>query len=217
LRAPGLHRQEGGRWGFYPPPPADPGRLQPVWQAITDGLGERQARLPEIYARLAQAPYGVKLGVLPVLITAYLLAHRREVALYREEGFCETLTLEELELLCRRPELFALERFDLTGLRGELFDQYLRSIVGKVQEDATLLDIVRPLMRFISAGEESGGVAVRGVAGGVRGGAGGVCHGRPGRRGAVYSAAGAGAAGIESGVCRVAGILAGGAEPGVAG
>ena len=125
--------------------------MRPVWEAITQRLGgERQVGLPEIYERLRQAPFGVKLGGLPVLITAYLLAYRREVALYREDGFCEELTLEELELLCRRPELFALERFDLGGLRGELFDQYLHSIVGKVREDATLLDIVRPLMRFMA-------------------------------------------------------------------
>jgi hypothetical protein len=53
-------------------------------------------------------------------------------------------------LLCRRPELFALERFDFGGLRGELFDRYLHSVVGKMRQDATLLDIVRPLVRFMS-------------------------------------------------------------------
>jgi len=36
----------------------------------------------------------------------------------------------------------------LEGLRGELFQRYLGSIVGSLTEDATLLDIVRPLMRF---------------------------------------------------------------------
>lgn len=160
LKASGLHRQEGGRWGFYPPGADDPCRVGPAWRAISECLGERgerQVGVPELYQRLRQAPYGMKLGVLPVLLTAYLLAYRREVALYREEGFCEELTLEELELLCRRPELFALERFALAGLRGELFDHYLHSMVGKVQQDATLLDIVRPLLRFISGLPEATG------------------------------------------------------------
>ena len=153
LKASGLHRCEGDRLGFYPPLEADPCRFRPVWDAITRLLGnggERQIVVTELYAVLRQPPYGMKLGVLPVLLVAYLLAHRREVALYQEGGFCEELTLEQVELLCRRPELFALERFELGGLRGELFDRYLCSVVGKVREDATLLDIVRPLVRFVS-------------------------------------------------------------------
>lgn len=153
LKASGLHRQVEERWGFYPPDENDPCRIGPVWREITQmlgGSGERQVELPEIYEQLRRPPYGMKLGVLPVLMTAYLLAHRREVALYQEGGFCEELTLDQVELLCRRPELFALERFDLAGLRGELFDRYLHSMVGKVSQDATLLDIVRPMMRFMA-------------------------------------------------------------------
>jgi hypothetical protein len=152
LQASGLHREEEGRFGFHPPESRDPCRLRPVWGAIARLLGssgERQVPLPEIYAALTDRPFGVKQGVLPVLVVAYLLAHRREVALYQEGAFCEALALEQAELLCRRPELFALERFDLEGLRGELFDRYLGSVVGGMREDATLLDIVRPLVRFV--------------------------------------------------------------------
>jgi hypothetical protein len=152
LKASGLHRQGEVHWGFYPPVDEDPCRLSPIWQALTQMLGdhgERQVELTAIYEVLRRPPYGVKLGVLPVLIIAYLLAHRREVALYQEGGFCEELAMQQVELLCRRPELFALERFDLAGLRGELFDRYLHSVVGKVRQDATLLDIVRPLMKFV--------------------------------------------------------------------
>jgi hypothetical protein len=153
LKESGLHREQDGRRGFYPPSESDPCHIRPMWDAITRQLGdvgEQQVPLPELYAALSNRPYGVKLGVLPVIIVAYLLAHRREVAVYQESVFCEALTIEHAELLCRRPELFALERFDLGGLRGELFDQYIGSVVGKVREDATLLDIVRPMVRFIS-------------------------------------------------------------------
>lgn len=157
LKESGLHRAEGGRHGFYPPgedDARDPCRLRFAWQAITGLLGdggERQVPLPELYGLLAGRPFGVKLGVLPVLVVAYLLVHRREVALYQEGAFCESLTIEQAELLCRRPELFALERFDLGGLRGELFDRYIGSVVGRVRQDASLLDIVRPLVRFMAS------------------------------------------------------------------
>ncbi|MFP4062451.1 MAG: hypothetical protein ACLFS2_06610 [Halochromatium sp.] len=155
LAATRLHREEHGRLGIHPPDPErDPCRLRPLWDAITETLGqggERQVPLPELYERLRGPPFGVKLGVLPVLIVAYLIAHQRDVALYQEGVFCDRLSPEHAELLCRRPELFALERFDLGGLRGELFDRYIHSVVGRVPADATLLDIVRPLVGFINA------------------------------------------------------------------
>jgi hypothetical protein len=153
LKESGLHRKQAGKRGFYPPDPAhDPCQVGAVWRAITQVLGdsgERQVPLPELYAVLTGRPYGVKRGVLPVLIVAYLLAHRREVAVYQEDSFCETLTIEQAELLCRRPELFALERFGLEGLWSELFEQYASAVVGDVAADASLLELVRPLVRFM--------------------------------------------------------------------
>lgn len=162
LQVTGLHRQEQGRWGFYPPVPTQvlhegqpvleiPNTLQPMWDAITALLGNngaRQVPLPDIYNVLRQPPYGIKLGVLPVFIIAYLLTYPREVALYQEGVFADKLTPAQAELLCRRPELFAVERFELKGLRGDLFDQYLRTILGKIPEEASLLEIVNPLVRF---------------------------------------------------------------------
>ena len=155
LKQSGLHRPVEGEAGYAlgSPPESDPCRLQPLWDEIGKTLGaagDRQVGLPEIYDRLQRPPFGTKLGPLPVLIIAYLQANRREVAFYQEGAFCEELTVEQAELLCRRPQLFALERFDLGGLRGEIFDRYIKDIVGRVRADATLLDIVRPLVRFIS-------------------------------------------------------------------
>jgi hypothetical protein len=155
LKESGLHRKQAGKRGFYPPDPAhDPCRVEPVWEAITQTLGdsgERQVPLPELYAVLTDRHYGVKRGVLPVLVVAYVLAQRREVAVYQEGAFCEALTIEQAELLCRRPELFALERFGLEGLWGELFEQYAGAVVGGVAADAGLLEIARPLVRFMGA------------------------------------------------------------------
>jgi hypothetical protein len=153
LRESRLHRAgTDGRWDFHPPDPhRDPSRIGPVWRAIHRTLGEagqRQVPIPEIFRTLQAPPYGMRLGVLPIILITYLLAHRRELALYQEGAFCEDLTIERAELLCRRPNLFAVERFALHGLRGELFDRYLGSIVGRVRADATLLDIARPLVRF---------------------------------------------------------------------
>jgi len=151
LKASRLHRYEGGVLGIYPPDEHyDPCKLHPVWEGITDYLGDsgKQVQVTALYRFLQGRPYGIKQGVLPVLLIAYLLSYRREVALYQEGVYCAQLTMEQAELLCKRPEFFALERFDLGGLRGELFDKYLNSVIGNISADATLLDIAKPLVNF---------------------------------------------------------------------
>ncbi|WP_020560067.1 hypothetical protein [Thiofilum flexile] len=164
LKDTGLHREQQGQWGFYAPLSADSlsseklsrqtsNNLQPMWETITQLLGDagaKQVSFAEIYHVLRQPPFGIKLGVLPIILVAYFLTYRREVALYQEGVFSDDMSLAQAELLCRRPELFALERFELKGVRGDLFDQYMGKVVGKVRKDASLLDVVGPLMRFVS-------------------------------------------------------------------
>ena len=154
LRAPGLHRLEDGAWGFYRPPEPDPYRFGPVFSAIDDLLLADEGRplgLTPLFAHLSEPPYGVKAGTLPVILMAYYLANQREIALYEDGVFCPTLGSEHLELLARRPERFAIERFRLQGGRLILFRKYLQTVVGQIPEMATLLDIIRPLAKFMRA------------------------------------------------------------------
>ncbi len=154
LRAPGLHRLEDGAWGFHRPPEPDPYRFGPVFSAIDQQLLADEGRpldLPPLFARLSGPPYGLKAGTLPIILMAYYLANQREIALYEDGVFCPTLGTEHLELLARRPERFAIERFRLQGGRLVLFRKYLQTIVGQIPEPATLLDIIRPLAKFMRA------------------------------------------------------------------
>ena len=154
LRAPGLHRAEDGTWGFHRPPESDPYRFGPVFSAIDDQLLADEGRplcLIPLFARLSGPPYGLKAGTLPIVLMAYYLANQREIALYEDGIFCPTVGSEHVELLARRPERFSIERFRLQGGRLVLFRKYLQTIVGQIPEPATLLDIIRPLAKFMRA------------------------------------------------------------------
>ena len=154
LRRSGLHRKEQGHWGFFPPASDDPATLYPLWQKMDELLGtggKAQIPVQDLYKTLQQPPFGIPAGILPVLLVAYLLANQRSVALYQEGVFCDELTQDMIAMLVKRPVYFSLERFDLSGVRGELFDQYFRQVIGKsISEDASLLEIVKPLIRFIN-------------------------------------------------------------------
>ena len=152
LHAPGLHRQEDGVWGFHRPPQPDTYRFGPVFSGIDAQLLADEGRplgLTQLFDALSAPPYGLKAGVLPILLIAYYLANQREIALYEDDVFCPAPGNEHLELLARRPERFAIERFRLQGGRLVLFRKYLETIVGRIPEPATLLDIIRPLAKFM--------------------------------------------------------------------
>jgi hypothetical protein len=154
LHAPGLHRLEDGVWGFNRPSGLDPYRFGPVFCAIDDQLLADEGRplgLTLLFARLGRPPFGLKAGALPIILMAYYLAHQREVAFYEDNDFCPAFGTEHLELLAKRPERFAIERFRLQGGRLVLFRKYLQTIVGQIPEPATLLDIIRPLAKFMRA------------------------------------------------------------------
>jgi hypothetical protein len=78
------------------------------------------------------------------------LANQKFLGLYESGVFCPTVTQEVFEILAKRPELFSVEAFDLTDIRADLFNGYLETLIGKVPEDNTLLDIIKPLAKFIN-------------------------------------------------------------------
>ncbi|MGZ6518194.1 MAG: hypothetical protein ACXVED_11450, partial [Bacteroidia bacterium] len=85
-----------------------------------------------------------------LIFIAYYLANQRSLALYESGVFCPLVTQELFEILAKRPDLFSVEAFDFTGIRADLFNRYLETLIGKVKEDSTLLDVVKPLAKFIS-------------------------------------------------------------------
>jgi len=151
LKETGVHIQTNGYWQITVPAQDNAYRLFPVWQAIDQFLStdSKPKTLTSIYAVLQQPPYGIQAGVLPLIFIAYFLSKQRNLALYESGTFCPHVSQEYFEILLKRPALFTVESFDFSGLQSEVFNQYLEKIVGKSPEKSTLLDIVKPLAKFI--------------------------------------------------------------------
>ncbi|MDF1583266.1 MAG: DUF6079 family protein [Methyloprofundus sp.] len=147
----GIHVKKDGYWQLLPPTQDNPYRLFHIWEGIDEFLSASAAAQPltELYDFLQKPPYGVQKGVLSLIFIAYYLSRQRTLALYESGTFCSHVTQEHFEILLKRPELFALESFTFSGIQTELFNQYLAKLVGKSPEDSTLLDIVKPLAKFM--------------------------------------------------------------------
>lgn len=119
-----LHRATGGRWDFSDPVSRS-GSVSYALRAIEKALGNDGSRVPlrKIYEVLARPPYGVKEGLIPVLVLWTLLQHEAEIAVYEEGAFVPVIDGPVIERFARRPERFDVQRFKIAGAREELFGE----------------------------------------------------------------------------------------------
>ena len=101
-------------------------RFAPVWGAIEGAFeSAKKARLNvrDLYLTLALPPYGVKAGVIPVIVTAALLARADRIAIYEHGTFQLGLSPELSERMVRNPEHFEIKHFaNISGRRRDALD-----------------------------------------------------------------------------------------------
>lgn len=156
LLRPGLHRQTAtGEWRIVPPDPADdPANLYPAWKEWERLLFETPIPEPillsDLFAALNAPPYGLTNGVLPVLFTAFMRVHDEELSFYREGIFRPEPSAADLELLLRRPELFAVAGCRIRGARQAVVTR----IASALQTEPGVIPVVRGLLRMVRSLEE---------------------------------------------------------------
>lgn len=150
LKASRLHRKQGGEVGFHPPDAKTEPAVRELWKAIdlflTETEGSRKS-VEVLFATLRQPPFGLKDGVLPVMLAAVLVHFHSRVALYEEGSFVPRPNAAVFERLFRSPGKFELQRFRITGPRAEVFKQYV-ALVNRSDEQVDLLTVVKPMVRL---------------------------------------------------------------------
>jgi hypothetical protein len=152
LRASGLHRRQGDGFAFLPPGPKAEQPIKDLWKALDEFLnGTENGRqsVERLFAVLRAKPFGLKNGVLPVLLAVVLVHGHSQVALYEEGSFVPRPNAAVFERIFRSPEKFDLQRFRITGPRAEVFQQYAAMVMGAKGGEPDLLGIVRPLVRAV--------------------------------------------------------------------
>ena len=154
LSETGIHRENAGVWGFYPPKIDDKNQIIHTWKAIEVFLetceGERQP-VVQLYEHLMDPPLGVREGPLPILLCAVMQHCKTEIALYENGSFIADWSMPVFERFLKAPQLFELKRFRITGVRSDLFSQFSK-VFNQATETQTpdLLTVVTPLMRTIA-------------------------------------------------------------------
>lgn len=150
LRETGFHsKTKGGSWRFMPPEKTS--SFSHVWNAIEEFLAttDRDPRtFADLFQLLAEPPYGMKSGVLPIVALVAALVLKDELAFYENRAYVPVLRAEHLERLTKDPASFEVQRFRIEGVRAELFSQYSKALFDDDRRK-TVIEIVRPLAKFI--------------------------------------------------------------------
>ena len=100
--------------------------LRPAWRILEDEFRRAKTRrinLNDIYAALLSPPVGMKAVVIPVFVTAALLAYSDEIAIYEHGTFKPLFTPDLSERMVRNPGHFEVKHFaNTTGARRQVIN-----------------------------------------------------------------------------------------------
>lgn len=111
LKATGLHRQdENGIWRFLPPTKEHSPTFVKLWDETKKMFASIDARVKaiDICQMWAAPPFGVRNGVVPVLFTAFLLAHKGNVAVYKDGIFIPRMTDADIDEYLQDEKRFSM-------------------------------------------------------------------------------------------------------------
>ena len=161
LYAGNVHREEDGHFVLSEPPAeVDHLHLRPALSQILVLLDQAEGRrvpVAEVFDILQQRPYGVRMGVAPLLIAIIMVAHAHEIAVYENGTYLQRFDSHDFLRLTKQPSTFELQLCRVTGVRMEVFRLLASIFAGEHSgdRDYELLDVVRPLSIFAAQLPES--------------------------------------------------------------
>lgn len=111
LKRTELHRQdEKGVWRCLEPDNGYAEGFSNLWKATRNLFSDinTQVRVDSIYKLWSAPPFGLKQGVQPIFLTAFLLAHKTNVAVYKDGMFVPQFTDADIDECLQDPRRFSL-------------------------------------------------------------------------------------------------------------
>lgn len=158
LQAGNIHVEDmsnPGKWKIEIPKNkrSDTCRLRPALKSIETMLKEHEGKrvsLDKIIDRLTQSPIGARQGLIPLILAIYIDATTHSTAVYEDSTYIHSVGADQIQRMAKEPECFALQYCAVEGVRAEVFNSLAKVLGLKLTENPAVLDVVRPLMDFIS-------------------------------------------------------------------
>jgi hypothetical protein len=152
LQAGAIHVKQGGRWEVrIPSVDDDPLLFAPALNEIGKILkaADKPVGYEVLATRLRGPDFGMRDGLIPLVIAIYLRACWHETAVYEDRTYLEQVGGPEFTRITKEPEYFEFQHCAIEGVRAEIYVQLGAALETHLSEKPALLDIVRPLMTFV--------------------------------------------------------------------
>ncbi len=156
LKQAGLHQEDGGSWRIDEPRRRrDTCQVLPALNRIREILQEElegRVNIATLFEELRKPPYGVRDGIIPLLLAVFAIANDKNVAFYKDGSFLREFTGETMHVLTKAPEKFDIQYCKIEGVRAELFERLLAILEVKSGENrkTDLIDVVKKLCVFVA-------------------------------------------------------------------
>jgi len=132
LRVTELHRKDSkGVWRFLPPDANHASTFVDLWERTRQLFNDANTRVKvtDIQSLWAAPPFGVRRGVMPIIFTAFLLAHKGNLALYKDSMFIPRVTDADIDEYLQDASRFSM--------RWILIDREKASILSGIADILT--------------------------------------------------------------------------------
>lgn len=156
LRRTGLHTQASdGNWQLTDPDCVDLSNFSPLWKAADDlfAAGEKITQASDVYDVWRAPPFGVRDGCYPVLFTAYFLARKDTVALYKDGMFLPKVTDADMDELLQDRSRFSLRQIAVDEEKIEVLAGIANILrkAGSSESSGDALSVARGLVGLVYA------------------------------------------------------------------
>jgi hypothetical protein len=142
LKRTGLHRQDAaGAWRCMPPDDQLALGFKNLWDATRALFSDADARVGahQIYELWSAPPFGMKQGIQPVVLTAFLLAHKANVAVYKDGMFVPRLTDFDIDECLQDPDRFSLRWVAIDDDKSQILEG-ISKLLAEIGENASAAD-----------------------------------------------------------------------------
>ena len=115
----GLHCKRKGRWRFaHPSEISDPG-LRAVWDVLARFFADPdEDKSPaRLIAELQSPPYGVRYGVIPLLVASALRAFGQAVVIRHQGAYIPDVLASNIDDVCANPDSYTVEVVEINDTR----------------------------------------------------------------------------------------------------
>jgi len=146
-------KDDAGHYRFSPPTSGKNASFSALWEKTHELLQDKNIKISasEIHTLWAAPPFGLKKGVIPIILMAFLLTYKGNIAVYKDGIFIPNITDADIDEYLQDERRFALRWIVIDNEKKKILNgigQILTSI-GATSNAADPLEAARSLVAMV--------------------------------------------------------------------